>query len=541
MKFCNQCGTYHSDKSEACSVCRNELLIPSAKDTEARGAFARLFLGLLLLILSAGLGFGTAFLLDLFEVSVYLQDLIPLSLAWLGLFELLFFVRRKRREHAEIAEFLAKNAPKPEESPIVSALKKSAAALGSPFSPIAKDESYEAPRPRYDDDSYAPVPAKGSERPAALGSSLLDPVTPKEEQPAAPAEASPFASPFSSPFASPFSSPFAESVAPAAAEEATVSAETDLLAALTAAVPEATYDDTLTIPDAFEILYSQLSNISRRTVRTLLAAAATSRLILFSENPKVDAVAFDEAREALTGRADTPLAPSVTEDGELAPELSAFVAGSEAAKSRGFSFAKLAAEATATLGNGLSPLLARISRRDADDLATFCLVSTLPAEVGAEALPDSRTLSAAAIVTVLPKKRSSKTIEFADYTGRHLSFARLAELAAEAEESNYLPEELWKKLDLLEEHLAPISDFAITNSRALMIERYTAVFMAAGGSDSEALDSVLACRLLPPVLAALLEDADIHRNETFTHYLDSLLGLDNLPMTAELLRKFGIA
>ena len=123
---------------------------------------------------------------------------------------------------------------------------------------------------------------------------------------------------------------------------------------------------------------------------------------------------------------------------------------------------------------------------------------------------------------------------------RVLTFKQLLQMAPKTEEDYYISEEYWKKLDELEEYLAPLTGFRLDNKTTRMIEQYAGVFIAAGGDELSAIDSVLAARILPSQKEALAASAD-ERQVSLSNRLDALFGIDNLPACAELIGKLDMA
>lgn len=121
-----------------------------------------------------------------------------------------------------------------------------------------------------------------------------------------------------------------------------------------------------------------------------------------------------------------------------------------------------------------------------------------------------------------------------------LSFDRLLRLCDDAEERFALSEENWKKIDDLTEKLTSACGFAPDNKLITAMERFVGVYMAAGGSEQEALDSVLACVLLPAALT-LLSTNTSEDSPALSQLLDAGFGMENLPACAEMLKKFSAA
>lgn len=111
----------------------------------------------------------------------------------------------------------------------------------------------------------------------------------------------------------------------------------------------------------------------------------------------------------------------------------------------------------------------------------------------------------------------------------------LRRMADRAYDDYVLTEDTWKKLDLLEEYLGRATGFRFHNKLIRRVERYTSVYMAAGGTEAEAVDSVLSAGLLPMIANALRAHAitDEAEEESLRHFLDRVFGADNLPLTMD--------
>lgn len=125
-------------------------------------------------------------------------------------------------------------------------------------------------------------------------------------------------------------------------------------------------------------------------------------------------------------------------------------------------------------------------------------------------------------------------------THNPISFAQFEELVSDALDTSTLSLDVWKKLDRLEEYLQAKLPFAISNPVARQIERYSAVYVVCGGDEGEALDKVLANKLLPMLFKYTKEEIN-HEGDTLSELLDSLFGMDNLPITHKVMTKYGMA
>ena len=124
----------------------------------------------------------------------------------------------------------------------------------------------------------------------------------------------------------------------------------------------------------------------------------------------------------------------------------------------------------------------------------------------------------------------------ADHLG-FMSFTKLEKLTGDAASEHYLSESVWKKIDELENYVNKFVSFSIDNKVANAMESFIGICMASGSDETEALDAVLACKMLPYVLS-LFATLDGEEKPSLSTYLDEKFGLENLPLCTEILKKF---
>lgn len=112
---------------------------------------------------------------------------------------------------------------------------------------------------------------------------------------------------------------------------------------------------------------------------------------------------------------------------------------------------------------------------------------------------------------------------------RALSYFQLSEMARSAKLSFETEESDWKKIDRLEEKVSAAASYHIGNRLWLALENYASVYMACGGSPGDALDNVLAARLLCRISAAVGDD-------TFSDLLEDAFPEDALPRCKRLIK-----
>ncbi len=114
-----------------------------------------------------------------------------------------------------------------------------------------------------------------------------------------------------------------------------------------------------------------------------------------------------------------------------------------------------------------------------------------------------------------------------------LSFGHFNELIRINREEFLLSEETWKKIDDLSDFLKTKERVALGNKEYCLIEDYISTYASMGYSLEEALDSVLALRILPFILSNNLEE---ERRHELLEILDKILGVDNNILSSKLLK-----
>ena len=105
-----------------------------------------------------------------------------------------------------------------------------------------------------------------------------------------------------------------------------------------------------------------------------------------------------------------------------------------------------------------------------------------------------------------------------------LSYSYLEDLVYEAKKTDYIGEDLWKKLD---DTFIELGLHELNNKVVLQIEKYTSVFMSAGGEDVDAFDSVIAEKVLP-ILKVLPQFKSYEGMKSLLTVIEKHLGHDNI-------------
>ncbi|MBQ7378289.1 MAG: zinc ribbon domain-containing protein [Clostridia bacterium] len=120
------------------------------------------------------------------------------------------------------------------------------------------------------------------------------------------------------------------------------------------------------------------------------------------------------------------------------------------------------------------------------------------------------------------------------------SVAAWENAVAVAEKEYYISEELWRVLDLVEEQMLALCGNRFSNRTLRMLERYTSVYMACGGKQSEAFDNGFAAILVPAYTEQLRALAKREDGEALSALLERTVGRDRLPVTMEALSSIGL-
>ena len=119
----------------------------------------------------------------------------------------------------------------------------------------------------------------------------------------------------------------------------------------------------------------------------------------------------------------------------------------------------------------------------------------------AAALPDFIAESAAVIsLSHVECKESEQHTQV-----RKFSYYQMDFLAEKAVSGASVHEDVWKRVDRLEEFAQRYTSFAIGNKLWLSFEKFAYVYLACGGGEAEALDEATAARLILPMMLLLNE------------------------------------
>lgn len=91
----------------------------------------------------------------------------------------------------------------------------------------------------------------------------------------------------------------------------------------------------------------------------------------------------------------------------------------------------------------------------------------------------------------------------------------------------YIKEELWKKIDQIEQYVNERVPFTIDNRVFRQLERYTTIYLMCGGDENEAIDNVLSSKLLP-IISKLKIKKKGEEDEGLFALCEKLFGLENI-------------
>ncbi len=101
-----------------------------------------------------------------------------------------------------------------------------------------------------------------------------------------------------------------------------------------------------------------------------------------------------------------------------------------------------------------------------------------------------------------------------------------------------LTEDVWKKIDSIEAFVNNSVAYSIGNRICIAVERYFAVYKSCGGEDKDAIDKVLAARVIPSAIVALdtVEDTE---QKNLSEKLDLVFGEENVDASRFVIRSSG--
>ncbi len=120
-----------------------------------------------------------------------------------------------------------------------------------------------------------------------------------------------------------------------------------------------------------------------------------------------------------------------------------------------------------------------------------------------------------------------------------ITFLDFDELVRESVSEFGISLENWKKFDRLENYLSLMTNFSFNNIVLRQFERYSACFMACEGNENQAIDALLAYKILPPI-GGFQKNQLNTLNVPLRKFIYDLFGEENLPITKTILDKLGL-
>lgn len=119
------------------------------------------------------------------------------------------------------------------------------------------------------------------------------------------------------------------------------------------------------------------------------------------------------------------------------------------------------------------------------------------------------------------------------------SYTMINQSLEEAHETCYLTEDYWRKIDRLEEYLAEHTAIRFDNRFIRQVEDNIASFMCCGMTKLQALDAILAEKIIPLIATEREKILDAHEAD-FAFKLDELFGFENIPFSKQALSVYGL-
>lgn len=119
------------------------------------------------------------------------------------------------------------------------------------------------------------------------------------------------------------------------------------------------------------------------------------------------------------------------------------------------------------------------------------------------------------------------------------SYGMIYETLEETEETCFLTEDYWRKLDRLEEFLEENTDIRFDNRFIRQIENNVAAIMSCGMDKMSATDTMLATKIIPLVATQKDKIFEAH-DQDFSLKLDELFGRENIPCTMAAVANYGL-
>ena len=120
---------------------------------------------------------------------------------------------------------------------------------------------------------------------------------------------------------------------------------------------------------------------------------------------------------------------------------------------------------------------------------------------------------------------------------RKFSYYQMDYLTEKTVSAYSMDEELWKRVDRLEDFVQRHAEFFIGNKLWLSLEKFAYVYLACGGNTTESLDEAVAAKLISPMMILLKEKLPSD-DLNFADTVESVFGEDHAEACKKLIRSF---
>ena len=129
-------------------------------------------------------------------------------------------------------------------------------------------------------------------------------------------------------------------------------------------------------------------------------------------------------------------------------------------------------------------------------------------------------------VFLFPNIRVGNAVENPISNENLISYSRFKDCLHRQAEEKFISEELWKRIDQFEEFMQTKLNFKIGNKEFCQMEDYTGCYLICGGEPEEAIDTIMAVKILPMVASIYRFRTESDDSNT-SDALDRIFGADN--------------
>ena len=121
---------------------------------------------------------------------------------------------------------------------------------------------------------------------------------------------------------------------------------------------------------------------------------------------------------------------------------------------------------------------------------------------------------------------------------KRFTYYQMEHLAEKTVNATYISEDIWKKVDRLEEYVRFHTEYSLTNKMWLCLEKYAYVCVACGADTDNAIDRAMCAKLIPSVISALKGNLT-SEDRSVSDTLDVLFGEDCVENCKKLIKECG--